>query len=106
MDDAALYMARAAFWLAVLAASGVLPHAVPQDTARALRLMRVAAKHGLLEAHTALAYRHFTGNHVEQSCETAYQHLQVRRVPQCYTSQSSASARASYRYMWWIDVVR
>ena len=78
LDDASKQTVMdSAFWLAVLASSGLLSHAVPQDTERANDLLQAAADQHHVAANMALAYRYETGYTMEKSCSMAYAHLKV-----------------------------
>lgn len=82
--DSRHYLADAAFWLAVLTASGLLEHAVAADGPRSQALLQAAADVHNVHAHLALAYRYETGFLTNVSCDTAYSHLKVCDVhPAC-----------------------
>lgn len=77
-DDSLGFVGDAAVWLAVLASSGLLPHAVAHDVPRSNALLQAAADAQHTAAHLALAYRYETGFGLQQSCDLAYVHLKVR----------------------------
>jgi TPR repeat protein len=76
-EDRLTIMGHAAFWLATLSASGLFPHAVPENGSEALLLLQAAADVHSIQAHLALAFRYETGFSVDKSCDLAYSHLKV-----------------------------